>query len=388
MVPIGWALTAAGHDVRVLCDPSQSGTVAGAGLTPVGVLEGGDIAVANRMQYYWQAVRGQWPYPWLPLHPLSGTQLDHLAGFDFKDYRARIEPVAAARARRTFDAAVSYTRFWRPDLVLHDPTSLEGLLAAKVTGTPAAMGLWGPTGTEEAEYMRIVPTDFTGSFPRYGLGELSLDMVEHVIDPCPPALAPATAAKRLPVGYVPYNGTGTLPGWLLEPRSRKRVCVAWSTALTNMSGPQSYLLPSILRSLAGLDIEVVITATAQDVTALGHVPDNVRVLERFPLRLLLPSCDAIVHHGGAGTTMTALWAGIPQLALTFAPEQTVNGQRVTATGAGLHMLGHLADESSILMAVRKLLTEPYAQSARSLRLESTRQPTPAELVSTLEFMVT
>ena len=29
-----------------------------------------------------------------------------------------------------FDAAVEYARRWRPDVVLHDPTSLEGLLAA------------------------------------------------------------------------------------------------------------------------------------------------------------------------------------------------------------------------------------------------------------------
>lgn len=126
------------------------------------------------------------------------------------------------------------------------PASLEGLLAARVTGVPSALHLCGPVGTHEAEHMRIVPTDHSGSFPRYGLGEFSLDMIDRVVDPCPPSLDVPTPAERLPVRYVPYNGTAPSPSWVLEPADRPRVCVTWSTALSTVSGPNSYLLPEVI----------------------------------------------------------------------------------------------------------------------------------------------
>src|SRR5262249_46857975 len=160
--------------------------------------------------------------------------------------------------------------------------------------------------------------------------ELNLDMITHVVDPCPATLAPPTEATRLPVRYVPYNGAGAVPAWLLEPAARRRVCVVWSTALTRMSGPHTYILPKIIQALSTVDCDVVCTLTPNDAEALGSVSPSVRLLSGLPLRLLLPRCDAVVHHGGAGSTMTAMWAGIPQLALTFASEQAVSGGRMAA----------------------------------------------------------
>jgi UDP:flavonoid glycosyltransferase YjiC (YdhE family) len=111
----------------------------------------------------------------------------------------------------------------------------------------------------------------------------------------------------------------------------------------------------------------------------------VRVLERFPLSLLLPSCAAVVHHGGAGSAMTSMWAGVPQLLVTFAPEQTVSGTRIAAAGAGVHLLGHQADRSTLRDAVAALVGDPgYRTQAAGLRRELLSRPSPAELVATLE----
>ncbi|MGS2642375.1 nucleotide disphospho-sugar-binding domain-containing protein [Streptosporangium sp. LJ11] len=383
MVPLGWALQAAGHEVRVLCAPSQTRWVSAAGLNPTPILDGMDVVTHLRLQYHQEARDGVWPYPWLPPHPVTGAPLDRLEDFDPADPAHFDAAGVAARAARGFDAAVEFATAWRPDLVLHDPVSLEGLLAARVIGVPAAICLWGPVGTEEAEHMRVVPADHSGSFPRHGLGELSLDMIEYAVDPCPPSLAPPTKARRLPVRYVPYNGSG--PVWPLPPPDRPRVCVTWSTGLTTVSGPNSYALPQIVEGLRDLDCEVVVTATAEDVAALGPVPPSVRVLERVPLRVLLPTCDAVVHHGGSGTTLTSLWAGVPQLALTFASEQTVAARRTAATGAGLHLLGHLAGPAAIGAAVAKLLGDgSYRDTASRLREEILAGPSPARFVADLE----
>jgi hypothetical protein len=385
MVPLGWALQASGHDVWVMCDESQVDTITRAGLTPAPVLHSLDVAVTNRLQYHQEAVDNVWRYPWLPLHPLTGAELSSLDEFDVQRYRREVEPERAARAERSFDAAVEFARAWRPDLVLYDSTSLEGLLVSQVLGVPAALVLWGLPGTHEAGHMCIMPPDISGSFPRYGLGELSLDMITHVVDPCPATLAPPVEATSLPVRYVPYNGAGAVPDWLLAPSPRRQVCVVWSTALTRMSGPRTYVLPEILRALSTVDCTVVCTLTPDDAKALGTVGPSVRLLSGLPLRLLLPRCDAVVHHGGAGTTMTALWAGVPQLALTFASEQAVSGGRMAAAGAGRHIFGELADQASIGAAVTDLLDSgTYRRRAALLRSEILLRHTPTELVGTLE----
>ena len=385
MVPLGWALQSAGHEVRVLCAPSQADTVSRAGLVPVPVLGGMEVVVRNRLEYYGEAVRGTWPYPWLPLHPITGRQMSRLDDFDLVEYRREIEPVFAEQAGRSMDAAVTFARGWRPEVILHDPVSLEGLLAAKVIGVPEVMSLWGPVGTHEPDGVRIVPDDLGDWFPRYGLPAMSVDLIEHIADPCPPPVVPPCTADRLPIQYLPYNGPGAMSGWAMEPPARPRVCVAWSTALTTMSGPNSYLLPAVLRGLADLDVEVVLTATSRDAAALGKMCGPVRVLERFPLNLLLPSCDAVVHHGGAGSSMTAMWAGVPQLALTFAREQTTNGERIEAAGAGRHLLGHHASPAVIRDTVADIVeTSGYRRGAADLRAELRRRPTPAEFVETLD----
>jgi hypothetical protein len=381
MAPIGWALQAAGHDVRVLCTPSQVAPLCGAGMTPVPILDSPSDEVRLRLQYYMEAVDGIWPYPWPPLHPVTGAEMDRLDDFDLNGFRERRLPEIAALAAASFDAAVEYTSEFRPDLIMHDPANLEGLLAGLVNGVRTAMVLWGPVGTAEPEHMRIVPEDISGSFARYGLGSFDVGMIETVVDPCPKSVEPPLASERLPVRYVPYNGIAPAPRWLLKPVDGPRVCVSWSTALRSMSGPRSFVLPAAVRALDGLDAEVVLTATAQDVAELGPLPPAVRVLQWLPLRLLLPTCSVVVHHGGGGSTLTSLWSGVPQLSLTFASEQRASATRVAAAGAGVHLPGHLADATAIRDAVDGLLADgSYGQAAARLRDEIQHRPSPANLV--------
>jgi UDP:flavonoid glycosyltransferase YjiC (YdhE family) len=155
-----------------------------------------------------------------------------------------------------------------------------------------------------------------------------------------------------------------------------------------MSGPDSYALPEIIRGVAALDVEVVVTATRQDVVKLGSVEPSIRVLEHCPLRLLLPTCDAVVHHGGAGTTLTAVSAGVPQVVLTYASEQARNGERVVNAGIGRHLPGHLVDVEQISAAVADVVSDSsYGRSADVVRDEMRRRPTPVELVATLEKLI-
>ncbi len=85
-----------------------------------------------------------------------------------------------------------------------------------------------------------------------------------------------------------------------------------------------------------LDVEVVATLNAEQLDALRPTPPNVRAVDFVPLNELLPSCAAIIHHGGAGTFLTALAHGVPQVVM---PSRmwcnTARAERAQAAGVAL-----------------------------------------------------
>jgi sterol 3beta-glucosyltransferase len=71
--------------------------------------------------------------------------------------------------------------------------------------------------------------------------------------------------------------------------------------------------------------------------ALGQTPPpppDIFQIATAPLDWLFPRVRAVVHHGGAGTTATALMAGVPQVVVPFLSDQPFWGDRVYALGAG------------------------------------------------------
>ena len=65
-----------------------------------------------------------------------------------------------------------------------------------------------------------------------------------------------------------------------------------------------------------------------------ELPDTIRSFPFLPLGKILPSCRAIVHHGGIGTLGQALKAGIPQLIRPLAYDQFDNAHRITTRKLG------------------------------------------------------
>jgi len=389
MVPLGWALQAAGHEVRVACAPSQVDHVSRAGLTPLPVMGGPEPMFKTRLARYWQVTgSGEEVPPGSLLHPVTGEEMASPAEFDFARYAALHRENNLELMRSSCDRVVDFARRWCPDLVVFDPQNVEGVLAARVQGVPAICHLFGLVGTHEtAPGLNIVLEDHSSSFARYAVPEMTADLIDYVIDPCPASAEPMVSRPRLPVRYVPYNGPGGAPDWVGSPpeSGRPRVLVAWGTSLTHVYGKRAFLAPMLLEALADLDVEVVVTATERDQAGLGTLPANARLLEQWcPLRLLAPGCDAIIHYGSGGTSMTATLAGVPQLALPFAVEQRMNATRLCAGGAGFVEDGFTATPELVRARVVALLADSrHRQAALRLRDEALARPTPAALVDTL-----
>lgn len=65
-----------------------------------------------------------------------------------------------------------------------------------------------------------------------------------------------------------------------------------------------------------------------------ELPDYVFRVESIPFDWLFPRMSAVVHHGGAGTTATALRAGIPSVIIPFFGDQFFWARRIYNLRAG------------------------------------------------------
>ncbi|MEU2287247.1 nucleotide disphospho-sugar-binding domain-containing protein [Streptomyces sp. NPDC013178] len=383
-VPLAWALQAAGHDVRVACPPGQAESVSRAGLVAVPVLEAVDMTTMGRMFRYLETVAGT--RPGLPLHPYTGEPVRSLKEFDVAAEAPRFQEQAHRAIARSYDGAVAFAERWRPELVVHDLTAPEGALAAQLTGCPSVYHPPGLHGTDETEPgVDLGDGDPSGSFPRYGRPRWHTGHIDYVVDPSPDvAVPPMGSALRLPVRYVPYNGPAVLPEWLLLERARPRLCVLVGASAAAEAADIPLLRAAIGAALDG-GAEVVLTTTPAQATALGELPDGVRVLHDFPLRLLLEHGDAVVHHGSVNALMTAAASGVPQLSLSFTDEQGVVSRRIAATGAGVALSALRSDPAEVgRAAVRVLFGDGHREAAHRLRDIIAAQPAPTDLVAPLE----
>jgi UDP:flavonoid glycosyltransferase YjiC (YdhE family) len=112
------------------------------------------------------------------------------------------------------------------------------------------------------------------------------------------------------------------------------------------------LYRAAIDAVADLPVRVLVTVGRQaDPAALGPLPENVRVERWVPMDRMLAGAAAFVTHGGAGTTLAALAAGVPMVVLPVSADQPLNARLVAAHGAGLAV----AEPAAIGPALERLL---------------------------------
>lgn len=248
----------------------------------------------------------------------------------------------------------------RPDLVIHGWGVPGVAVAADRAGIP---GLWHGFG-------RMFPDGIGLEPPAPGR--------PHV-DICPPSLQDKdflATANRLELRPVPYSAAGRLG------RERGSTPLIYLTLGTAFGTPE--LLTMAIKGLATLGAHVVVAAGRVRVADLGDVPENVTVESWVSQADLLPHLDAVVHHGGSGTTLGALAVGVPQLILPQGADQFANADALTAAGAGLRLLPAELNADTIAEHTRMLLAHNgYRDAARSIAEEIAGMPSPDEVARRL-----
>jgi UDP:flavonoid glycosyltransferase YjiC (YdhE family) len=295
--------------------------------------------------------------------------------------QAELMMASAAGAEIALDADHALAGL-RPDLAVVDCILPAAIAAARARGTPTVSlvhFLYGLARTQMLQSGGGWTTDLH-----------TLAETHRVIGLAPPSdglsaweapeLVLVTAPRWLDVDYdAPTNvlHAGPLSVGFRSPRraragARQRVLLTFST--TVIEG-QTALIDRVCEAVAGLDVDAVLTlGPAVDRDAV-LVPDSVEVLAFADHDRLMPSCAAVIGHGGLGTVLRALAHGVPQLLLPLGRDQAFNAGRVEQLAAGIRLPTDATPER-IRIALRALLTDPRfrASAARAARRIAADEP--------------
>ncbi len=88
----------------------------------------------------------------------------------------------------------------------------------------------------------------------------------------------------------------------------------------------------------------------------------------------------MLHHGGAGSVLSALAAGVPQVVVPGAGDRTVHARLVAARGAGLAVPAREITTATL----ERVVGDPVLRrNAREVAAEIAAMPPPADLVEPL-----
>lgn len=361
VVPLSWALQLTGHEVLVAtCGPALA--VGDAGLQTV------DVAPGLSLQKILGELGAR--YPEL-VHQLMNETADN-----YRD--SLVVAVAKAMSMQTpmIESFVRTAEEWRPDLVVYSPVLTPGLVAAAKLDVPAVEHGFGLLRT--SSYAKTLRERNADIFERHGV---DLPTIRESVDIAPPSMVPDEPSSW-PMRFVPYGGGGTLRRTVLDvvlgAPEADRIAVTLGTG-PPPGGVET--LERILQLASEVDIEFVLVLPNVDVDSYGALPKNVRSVGWVPLATLLKGCSAVVHHGGAGTTLTALASGIPQLILGYGGfDRHLNAEAVTRRGAGLTAPPETLDQGVVELLVGD---ERLRTNAREVREEICALPRPAEVAARL-----
>jgi hypothetical protein len=235
---------------------------------------------------------------------------------------------------------------WSPDVVIYESMHGAGAVAAAERGIPA---------------------------------------VEHAIVWAAPPGALVSAMWPALTGGAPYvpaiaAGGAVVPADVLAAPRRPRVLVTMGSVVPRTGGVG--LLRELVDALAQESIEMLV-ALGEDPARLGPLPASVRAHPWVPLTAALPQCAAVVHHGGAGTCLAALAAGVPQIILPQGADQFLNADSLVTRGCALRATAETDELRSVLRAALSGTLDGPVAEVRQEIAEMPPAPVVADALLTL-----
>jgi UDP:flavonoid glycosyltransferase YjiC (YdhE family) len=260
---------------------------------------------------------------------------------------------------------------WSPDVIVHTVSELAGVAAAERHGIPhARVGIFVGVG----EHWNLDPANDALDELRAEAGvapDPSGRRLAHspYLTLAPPSLefpspSPSRALRfRDPARVRPL--TDWWPG-----NEDPLVYVSFGSA-----APSFEFFPELCRAtmdaVADVPMRVLLTVGEnRDPGEFGPVPDSVHIERWVPQADVMPHAAAMVGHGGSGSTLMAMAAGVPLAVVPLFADQPYNARRVAQIGAGIALEGGIDAVAELPGALRALLEEPrYRRQAERVAAE-------------------
>ena len=361
LVPFARALTDAGHEVMVVTGHSGASMITTAGFVTRTV---GEITPES----FGEVIAG-----------MAGMSMRDSAFYFIREVFGRLG--LAAR----LDDMQRILAEWQPNLVLRETSEVASFVAAEAAGVPQAHVAIGLISSEEIAMPAIAEalSDFglTESLSRLH----SKPRLSHV----PPLLEVASALSATTTRFRwddVADDSIHVPDWWNSPGP-----LVYVTFGTEAGGfdlfPRIYR--AVLDQLATMPIRVLMTVgRSADPALLGSLPANAHVERWWPQTGVMKEAAAVIGHGGYGTSMTALAAGLPQVLIPlFSMDQHENARRLNEVGAGISLSDGLAAIGGLGDALSRVIeNQSYSDVARRFAAEMASLPPASEAVGLLESL--
>jgi UDP:flavonoid glycosyltransferase YjiC (YdhE family) len=347
MIPFAQACLRAGHDVLVAAPRSAAAMIARAGLDHHPFDEPPPEQDKSLLSFL------------LTLPNDEGNE------------RAVRDMFGRLRGRAALPAMLDVVFAWSPDLVVHTVPELAGVAAAERYGIPhARIGIFVGVG----EHWNLAPMNDALDELRAEAGvapDPSGRRLAHspYLTLAPPSLEFPSPSPSRAMRFRDPARARPLPDWW-PGNDDPLVYVSFGSAAPSFEFFGA-LCRATIDAVADLPMRVLLTVgDSRDPDEFGPVPDSVHIERWIPQPDVMPHAAAMVGHGGSGSTLLAMAAGVPLALVPLFADQPYNARRVAQIGAGIALEGGVDAAAALPGALRALLEEPrYRRQAERVAAE-------------------
>ncbi len=273
---------------------------------------------------------------------------------------------------------------WRPDLILRETSEFASYAVAEEAGIPHAHVSIGLLAFAEV-YLPAMEEPLAELGPNAGVAGLRsapcLSLLPEVYDEPPSGGVGPVQRFRDPGATAPAQD---LPDWW-HGSEAPLVYVSFGSVAASF-GLFPSLYQGVVDGLADLPVRVLLTlGESGEPDAIRPCPANTHVEQWWPQAAVMHHAAAMIGHGGAGTTLTGLAAGVPMVVLPLFADQPFNARRVESLGAGIALDGGAAAVGRLPEALTRVLGEPsFRDGAGAVRDAVDALPDVAASVPLLE----
>ena len=291
--------------------------------------------------------------------------LELFADVEYETLRAGVEPLILTQ---------------RPDLVVYEAYSVGAGAASLAHGVPTVAVGVSPWSFFFELLHRAVTERHDVDLPHGVLANTYLD----TFPPSTWSREASVARRREPLRPVAWSPRGSpTPSWLTGERERPRVYVTLGTVVFGAT----QALDAAIAALEERDVDVLVAVGPEgDPAALPRRSERVRIERFVDQARVIPLVDAVVHHGGSGTALAAMAAGLPQVVMPQGADQFQNAELLVTTGAARAFLPGMAEDVLAAHIDAALTDEEMKTASLKLAQEIAAMPSPRDVATNLAVL--